>query len=127
MSDFDIEDFRVRGLVLPKQQRSSKRTRRTSRGGRFVPGPIPIELLRSFRLPAAFKVWAVLHTRERMGFSPRLARDFMHTFGLSKRMAQRGLTELERLGLARVHRHPGRAAEIELLLPAEATTEEGAA
>ena len=126
MSDFDIEDFRVRGLVLPKQQRS-RRTRRVSRGGRFVPGPIPIELLRAFRLPAAFKVWAVLHTRERMGFSPRLARDFMHTFGLSKRMAQRGLAELERLGLARVHRHPGRAAEIELLLPADDEPGEGAA
>jgi hypothetical protein len=44
-------------------------------------------------------------------------------FGLSKRDAQRGLTELERCGLARVERKPGRATEVKLL-PVEVDDEE---
>ncbi len=110
---FDIEEFRVtQPLTLTK----AKRTRRSFRDKQelFIPGPIPARLLNQFRVPAALRVWLALHTRTRMGLSPRLARDFFAAFGLSKRLAQRGLAELERLGLAIVTRERGRATEVQL-------------
>ena len=50
-----------------------------------------------------------------MRYTPRLAADFVSKFGLSKRDAQRGLAQLEKMGLARVTRRRGRASEAELL------------
>ena len=110
---FDIEEFRVTPTVALASGRPKQHKRR--RGAQFIPGPIPIALLRRYRAPIAFRVWLLLHTRRRMHYSPRLSRSFLASFGLCKRDAQRGLAILERDGLVRVERKRGKAAVVELL------------
>lgn len=112
-SSFNIDDFRVSQDFKPAKV---KRTRRWFREEElFVPGPIPVRLLSHFKVPVALRVWLALHTRLRMGLSSRLSEDFFENFGLSKQLSQRGLKELEGLGLVEVTRKNGRAAEAKLL------------
>ena len=112
MGDLNIEDFRVRDadvVMVPKL------SRRRMSSASFVPGPLPLATIRRFKLSAVFRVYLLLHTRLRLRATPRLAGPFIAKFGLSKRDAQRGLAQLEKMGLVRVTRQRGRASEAELL------------
>ena len=112
MGDLNIEDFKVRDIstvMVPKL------SRRRMSSASFVPGPLPLATIRRFKLSAVFRVYLLLHTRLRLRATPRLAKPFIAKFGLSKRDAQRGLAQLEKMGMVRVSRQRGRASEAELL------------
>ena len=119
----DIEQFRHMGDVDVgnKPLGTFKPTKKTKSTSAFVRGPIPLEwLIRATSIPRrnALVVGLVLFylaglNKDRTGLVLSVRR--CKPFGLERKSVQRGLADLEKLGLIRVSRLTGRSPRVDIL------------
>ncbi len=119
----DIEQFRHIGgdVVWNKRVDSSKQSKKTKCVSAFVRGPIPLEwLIQATSIPRrnALVVGLVLFylaglNKDRNGLVLTVRR--CQPFGLGRKAVQRGLVDLEKLGLIRVSRLAGQSPRVDIL------------
>ena len=119
----DIEQFRHIGgdVVWNNRVDSSKQSKKTKSVSAFVRGPIPLDwLARTTSIPRrnALVVGLVLFylaglNKDRNGLVLTVRR--CQPFGLGRKAVQRGLTDLEKLGLIRVSRLAGQSPRVDIL------------
>jgi|688.fasta_scaffold149955_2 hypothetical protein len=119
----DIEQFRHIGDVDVgnKPVGTYKPSRKTKSGSAFVRGPIPLDwLIRATSIPRrnALVVGLVLFylaglNKDRNGLVLSVRR--CKPFGLERKSVQRGLADLEKLGLIRVSRLAGQCPRVDIL------------
>lgn len=118
----DLEAFRYSGKELAHGTTSKPARQRTKTVGAFIRGPIPLDwLARAAAIPRrnAVLVGLVLFYLAGMK-SDRcelvLCVERCKPFGLGRKAVQRGLSELESVGLVKVNRVAGRCPRVDLLL-----------
>jgi hypothetical protein len=119
MADFNLNDFSLKGRLPPKGEKWKPDRRKPKTGGRFVRGPISLAWLgRAAALPGkslhvGLAVWYLSGlTKSR---TVKLASATGRIFGADRYAVRRALMELEKVGLAAVERHPGRAPLVTIL------------
>ena len=97
----------------------------TTRGGRFVKGPIPFDwITTAFQLPGkagavGIACWYLAGLTKNLKI--RLSNKIAEQFGVSKDSKARALKVLTQAGLIRVNQAPGRAVLVEILTANDAT------
>lgn len=122
----DPEMFRLPDPLIKAWSSAQNQTETTKTGGnyrwlpgeKFLKGPIPLHwLLSVFPLPGkALHVAVALWYRSGLEKSCRVKFNQSRWKGVSRDSARRGLCALERAGLVRVMRHPGRVPIVTIVL-----------
>jgi hypothetical protein len=119
--NFDPELFRLRAQKHPTTAPTTPTLPRPKPGEAYLGGPIPISWVeRAARLPG--KAWHVASALWFVGVRSRtksatvqLTLKTLRRFSLDRKTVYRALQPLERAGLVRVERHPGKRLVVTIL------------
>jgi hypothetical protein len=109
--------------VLSEASLRRRQQQQHKRRGKFLRGPIPLPWLQSAaKLPGkALAVGIVLWFHDGVGDPDKpICPTLLEQFGVERRAGYRGLKALERAGLVRVDRAPGRCPRVTIIRKAEA-------
>jgi len=122
MSDrIDPKHLRLPPGITLKAKREPKPS--STRTKKFLKGPISLNWLGTAAkqsgkaLHVGVALWFLSGLKRRQKVA--LSQSILNLFGVSRYSGYRGLTQLEKVGLISVVRHPGRNPIVTLLLPAE--------
>jgi hypothetical protein len=113
----DIEKYKFGESSLPVNTKPEPSRGRKIKG-KFILGPIPLELLKSAASLQGKALQIVLCIFFLVGIQKasrvKLSYKLLSEFGVSRSSAYRGIEALENAGLISVERHPGRSPRVTL-------------